>query len=127
MTEAEKKTLATSFIDSLRSLDSKKLKSITTEDVVWSLPGSSLVSGEARGVKGIMQRAQYLADYAVNLEILYVLIGYHDVALSLHNSGTHNGKVLDEHLTTVCHLEGDRIKRLDTLISSVPMVNEYFS
>jgi hypothetical protein len=34
--------------------------------------------------------------------------------------------VLDEHLTTVIHLDGGKIRRLDTFISDVAMLNSYF-
>ena len=127
MTEADKKYLATTFITGLRTRDAGLLGSIMVDDVVWSLPGASLVSGEAQGVAGIIERATHFAAYALNIDILYVLYGYAGVALSLHNTGTHNGKTLDEHLTTVMTLTGSKIKRLDTYISDVAMVDDYFS
>ena len=79
-----------------------------TEDVIWQSAGSSLVSGEAHGVKGILDRANHFANYSLNIEILYVLIGHAGVALSLHNTGTNGGRILDEHLTTVIQLEGSK-------------------
>jgi hypothetical protein len=48
------------------------------------------------------------------------------IGYQLHNTGKHNGKTLDEHLTTVIQLDADRIKHLDTYISDVKMLNEYF-
>lgn len=127
MTEEEKKTIATSFIAGLRARDAGILEAIMTKDVIWSLPGSSVVSGEARGVKGIIDRAHHFAGYSLDIEILHVVYGYAGVALLLHNTGKHNGKTLDEYLTTVIQLDGDRIKRLDTYISDVKMLNEYFA
>jgi len=56
-----------------------------------------------------------------------VLYGLQDVALHLHNTARYAGQVLDEHLTTVIHLGGGKIRRLDTFISDVPMLNEYFA
>src|ERR1700683_796801 len=56
--DSAKQALATSFIEALRALDEKHLQEITTDDVVWTLPGSSLVSGVAQGVAGILKRAQ---------------------------------------------------------------------
>ncbi|MEJ1976969.1 MAG: nuclear transport factor 2 family protein [Acetobacteraceae bacterium] len=126
MTDAEKKHIATTFIAGLRARDAGMLDAIMAKDVIWSIPGSCLVSGAAHGVKGIVERAGHFAAYSLNIEILYVLFGYTGMALSLHNTGTHNGKTLDEHLTTVIQLEGDRIKRLDTYISDVEMLNAYF-
>ncbi len=74
-----------------------------TDDIVWSLPGSSLVSGLAKGVDGNSKRARVLVEYAVNLEIQHVVLGYEGVALLLHNTGTHNGRILDEYLDDRLH------------------------
>lgn len=127
MTEGEKNKLATSFITGLRARDAGLLDSIMMKEAIWSIPGASLVSGEAHGVEGIINRAKRFMAYSVNIEILHVVYGYSGVALLLHNTGKHNGKTLDEHLTTVIQLEGDKIKRLDTYISDVQMLNEYFA
>ncbi len=56
ISDSEKQALATSFIEALRSLDEKGFQKIMTDDVVWTLPGSSLVSGVAQGVAGILKR-----------------------------------------------------------------------
>jgi hypothetical protein len=47
--------------------------------------------------------------------------------LLLHNTGSRNGKTLDEYLTTVCTLYEGKIARLDTYISEISMVNASFS
>ncbi len=127
MTDQDRKHLATSFIAALGSGDPNKFHAIMTDDIVWSLPGSSLVSGLAKGVDGILKRARVLVEYAVNLEIQHVVLGYEGVALLLHNTGTHNGRILDEYLMTVCTLRNGKIARLDTYIADIPMVNTYFS
>ena len=127
MTDQDRKQLATSFIEALRSLDENGLKTIMTDDVVWTLPGSSVVSGVAHGVAGILKRAQAIVDRNVTLEIMHVVLGHEGVALLLHNTGKWNGKVLDEYLTTVCTLRDGKIARLDTYISDIPMVNTYFA
>jgi ketosteroid isomerase-like protein len=127
MTEAEKQSIAQAFITSLRTQDADLLKSITTEDISWTLPGASAVSGRAVGVAGIMKRAHGLAMSHVNLEILHVLYGLDDVAIMLHNTSRHGGRVLDEYLTTVCLLRENRIHQLNTYISDVPMLNAFFA
>ena len=127
ISDSEKQALATSFIEGLRSLDEKGFQKIMTDDVVWTLPGSSLVSGVAHGVAGILKRAQAIVDRNVTLEIMHVVLGHEGVALLLHNTGTCKGMVLDEYLTTVCTLRDGKIARLDTYISDIPMVNAYFS
>jgi hypothetical protein len=98
-----------------------------TDDVVWTPPGSSLVSGVAHGVTEILKRAQTIVERNVALEIMHVVLGHEGVALLLNNTGKCKGKVLDEYLTTVCTLRDGKIARLDTYISDIPMVNAYFS
>lgn len=96
------------------------------DDVLWSLPGSSTMSGEARGIDAILKRSEILQSFGVEIEIEHIVYGLRDVALHLHNTGKRDGRILDEHLTTVCHLHGDKIRRLDTFISDVEMLNAFF-
>jgi uncharacterized protein len=126
MIEAEKKELAEQFIAGLTGHDEKLLNTILTEDVVWTLPGKSPMSGEASGVAGILKRAETLRGSGVKIEIEHVVFGLQDVALHLHNTGRRGTRVLDEHLTTVCRLRGSKIYRLETFISDVPMLNAFF-
>jgi ketosteroid isomerase-like protein len=124
--EEDRKALATSFIQALKSQDEKMFQKIMHDDVIWTLPGSSVVSGITQGVSGILARAQAIVDRGVTLEIIHVILGYEGVALQLHNTGKWKGNVLDEYLTTVCTVRDGKIARLDTYISDIPMVNKYF-
>jgi ketosteroid isomerase-like protein len=56
VTDADKKAIAQPFLAGLRSRDWSLLRSIMTEDIVWSLPGTSLISGEASGVDDRLRR-----------------------------------------------------------------------
>jgi ketosteroid isomerase-like protein len=67
MTDQDKKQLATSFIEALRAGDANGFRAIMTDDVFWSLPGTSLVSGIAKGVDGILKRARTIVDYGANV------------------------------------------------------------
>jgi hypothetical protein len=88
------KRIAEDFIRGLRTRDGKLLHSIMKEHVVWSLPGNSLMSGEAHGVEAILKRSEILGRFGVTITVDYVLYGFRDVALSLHNTGELAGKVL---------------------------------
>lgn len=127
MTDQDRTQLATSFIAALRAGDAHGFRAIMTDDVVWTLPGTSLVSGIAKGVDGILKRARAIVNHGANVEIQHVVLGYEGVALLLHNTGSRNGRILDEYLTTVCTLRDGKIARLDTYISDIPMVDAYFS
>jgi hypothetical protein len=84
------------------------------------------MSGEALGVDAIPRRADILHEYKENVAVQNVVFGFRDLALLPHNTGHRGAKVLDEHLTTVCLLRGDKIYRLDTYISDVGMLNAFF-
>jgi uncharacterized protein len=122
----DKKMLILDFIKALVERDGTLLRSVATDDIVWSLPGQSLMSGEAHGVDGILGRSDTLRRYGVKLEVVHVIYGYRDVAVQLHNTGARGDIVLDEYLTTVGTLRGNKIQRLDTFISDVPMLNTFF-
>src|ERR1700722_15777330 len=125
MTEEQKKQIALTFIHSLQQRDPQLLKSVLTEDSVWSLPGTSEISGEAAGADAIVARGQFLGEHGVHFELLHIIYGYEGMGIMLHNTGKCKGRVLDEFLTTIFHLEGNKIKRLDTYITDVPMLNAY--
>jgi hypothetical protein len=40
-----------------------------TDDIVWSLPGKRLMSGEAHGVEAVLRLAEILYHYGVKVEI----------------------------------------------------------
>ena len=126
LTESEKKSIAENYLKALANRDAALMTSITTEDIVWSIPGTSLVSGEARGVGAILKRSETLNRFGVSIKIEHVVYGLDDVALQHRNTGKHDGKVLDEHITTVCHLRGRKIHRLETFVSDVHMLNEFY-
>jgi hypothetical protein len=52
------------------------LRSIMTEDIVWSLPGTSLISGEASGLYAVIARAQRLVGYGLTFTLKHILIGH---------------------------------------------------
>jgi uncharacterized protein len=126
MTDEQKKTLAIDFATAVRTRNLGTLQSLVTDDVVWSLPGTSLMSGEVHGVDGIFMRVEVLDAFEVNVQVEHVVVGYKDVGLLLHNTGRKGGRTLDEHLTTIFILRGNKIHRMETLISDVPMLNAYF-
>lgn len=86
VTDADKKGIAQQFLAILRNRDWSLLRSIMTKDIVWSLPGTSLISGEASGVDAVIARAQRIVSYGLTFTLKHILIGQHGLALSLHNT-----------------------------------------
>ena len=85
-TDVEKTEIAQQFLDGLRNRDWDLLKSIMTDDIVWSLPGRSLISGEARGAEAVIKRSQLIVSYGLTFSLKNILLGQHGVALSLNNT-----------------------------------------
>lgn len=125
MTEDQKKLIAMTFITALQTRNPVQLRCVLTEDSVWSIPGSSAVSGEAAGASAVISKAEYLGSNGVHFELLHVLYGWKDVAVSLHNTAQRGDRILDEYLTSILRLRDGKIERIDTYISDVPMLNRF--
>jgi uncharacterized protein len=89
-------------------------------------PGSMTISRIAHRVDGVIARAQTIAAHGVKVEIMRTVVGHDGVALTLHNTAERGGRVLDEYLAAVFSFRGDRIGRLDTYLSDVPMAEAFF-
>ena len=125
-TELKKIEIANQFLSGLRSRDWNLLKSIMANDVVWNLPGSSLISGGAQDVDAVIQRAQLIVSYGLTFSLKHILIGRHGVALSLNNTARRGDLVLDEHLATVMRIRNGKISAIDTYLSDIDMLNAFF-
>jgi ketosteroid isomerase-like protein len=126
MTQDEKLHLAKTFLSVLSKPNEDLVRSVVVEDMVWSFPGTSVISGEAFGVSGVMKRATTIASYGVHVEFGRPVYGYSGVAIFLHNTGSKNGRTLDEHLAAVFSFRDNKIARLDTFLSDVTMVKDFF-
>ena len=124
--DEHKKTIARQFLEALRSRDWGLLRSLITDDIVWTLPGTSLISGEASGVDAVIGRAQRIVSYGLTFNLNHILIGQSGLALSLHNTARKGTQSLDEHLATVCTLRDGKICEINTYLSDVEMVNAFF-
>jgi len=100
-TDSEKKQIAEKFLGALRDRNWNVFRSLITEDIVWSLPGRSLISGEAHGADAVIQRAQTIVRFNLAFTLKHILIGQYGVALSLNNTAKRDALNLDEHLATV--------------------------
>ncbi|MEU6989440.1 hypothetical protein ABZ953_02105 [Streptomyces sp. NPDC046465] len=62
------------------------------------------ISGTADGADAVVERAQQIASYGLDFELLHLLVSRESMALSLHNTARREDAVLDEYLATVCRL-----------------------
>jgi hypothetical protein len=84
-------------------------------------------AGEAQGVDAVIARCQIITSYGLNFALKHVLYGQFGFALSLNNTAKCGDIVLDEHLATVCSLREEKIDRIDTYLSDLPMANAFFA
>jgi len=71
-------------------------------------------------------RGGRIVGYGLTFTLKHILIGQHDLALSLHNTAKNGNQILDEHLATVCLLRNEKICAINTYLSDVEMVNAFF-
>lgn len=126
MNDEQKQKLALKFLSILGKPDADVVRQIAAADVIWTFPGTSQISGEARGVDAIIRRANTIAAKKVKVKIVRTVYGLDGVSVILHNTGESEGRILDEHLAAVFTFHGERIQRLDTHLSDVPMVKAFF-
>jgi len=126
VSDATKEKLGKAFLESLKTRDWEKMRDILTPEVIWTLPGTSLLSGPAAGVDAVLKRAKQLRDFGVMVELRHILIGWTGVGLALHNTASRGSLVLDEWVVIVCEITGDKISRISTYLSDVDGINAFF-
>ena len=126
LTDLEKKTLAETFLHAVGIQNWDLLRSIITEDISWTLPGESVISGEVSGADAIIIRAQQIVSYGVSLELKHILYGQYNVTLSVHNQASRGELILDEHLATVCTIMNGKISKIETYLSDIDGANAFF-
>ncbi|WP_440902327.1 nuclear transport factor 2 family protein [Actinosynnema sp.] len=120
------RALGERFHAALVAGDWAALRALLHPDATWTLPGDNAVSGVVVGADAILERVRLIAGHGVSFELLHVLVGREDVALSLHNTARRDDAVLDEHLSVVCRLRDGRIARIETYLSDVPGMDAFF-
>jgi ketosteroid isomerase-like protein len=115
------------FLAAYSRRDWPALAALMTADVTWELPGEGRIAGRAEGVDAVLNRIRLIVGGGTTTELLHVLVGQRNIALSLHNTGQKpDGRVLDEFLVTLLRLDGDRIAAIETYLSDVPMMETFF-
>jgi ketosteroid isomerase-like protein len=107
--------------------DWRALRALLTDDATWTLPGDNQISGQAVGADEVVARAQKIADFGLCFALIHILVSRDNMALSVHNTATGNGIVLDEYLATVCTLRDGKIAEIETYFSDVVRMNAFFA
>lgn len=132
----DNKDLVLGFISGMAQCNFEQLRAVLSPDVVWTIPGASLVSGPARGLPAVHRRCQIIHDYNVRLDFQHMLYSMHSdvVAAVLRNTGVrrtgYQGEAVlsfNEDVTQVYHIGDDgKIRSITNFISDINNLNDYF-
>jgi ketosteroid isomerase-like protein len=118
--------IAETFLSALKNKDWDLMTSIISENASWTLPGASLLSGNAIGTTAVVDRAKKLRAFGVMVQLKNILYSFNGVALSLHNTATRGDLILDEQVVIVMELDENRISKLTTYLNDVQCINACF-
>jgi uncharacterized protein len=93
--ENERRAVAKTFLMGLRNRDWESLRLIMTKDIIWTLPGSSLISGTALGIDAVIARSQKIVSHGLTFSLNQILIGQARVAPSLNNTARRRALMID--------------------------------
>lgn len=130
------KDLVLGFISAMSHCNFDQFRAVLSPNIVWTIPGTSLVSGPAHGLNGIVQRCQIIRAYGVRLDFQHMLYSPYSnvVAAVLRNTGTRRvgnqgGTVIkfEEDVTQLYEIGDDgKIESITNFISDLNNLNYYF-
>jgi ketosteroid isomerase-like protein len=106
--------------------DPSLLGPLLHEDIVWVLPGQNAVSGEVRGIDGILGRLERLAGFGLDINVEAVAVGRAAGALLLHNTGAKDGRAIDVRVVSTFTVRDEKIDYIDSYVSDIDMMNRFF-
>ena len=131
----DNKDLVLGFISAMAQCDFNQLRAVLSPNVVWTIPGDSLVSGPAPWMARYWKRCQMIHAYNVRLDFQHMLYSPNSniVAAVLRNTGIrrvgYRGEGImkfEEDVTQVYHIENGKIQSIVNFISDLENLNNYF-
>lgn len=116
------------FLSAYGAHNWEDIRNILDPSVKWTLPGNGAISGTAEGIDAVIGRVKSIVAGKVQTQLHGMLVGQFGLTLLLHNSAiADDGRVLDEQLATVLTIESGLITKIDTYLSDVPGMEQYFT
>ncbi|MEU4444398.1 nuclear transport factor 2 family protein [Actinosynnema sp. NPDC050801] len=123
-------TIARKFFDSMTGQDWAAVRSMATDDIVWTMPGTSRISGTVVGKEALIERVRRVAAAGVTMrkiELVHMLVGRTGVTMFMHNSAqAEDGRKLEEHLASVYAIQNGKVTGIDTFVTDLKGVNDFF-
>lgn len=127
LTDQQRKEIVSAFATAFVHDDHAGIVANATPDIVWTIPGASIVSGRAEGTDAVIRLADTLAQYQLNISVQGITYGVDTVAVRLHDSGEHNGKTLDQDVINVLTIRDGKISSVTANLTDVSAFDTYFS
>jgi ketosteroid isomerase-like protein len=115
------------FATAVKSADPAAIAAATTEDILWTIPGSSAISGLTQGHDGASAVAKTLADFGYIITLQDLTFGVDTVAVEIRGTGTHGDKSIDVAVVNVLHFRDGKVSTIDTHFSDIDAADSYFS
>jgi uncharacterized protein len=126
-TDQQRQAIVSAFATAFVHDDHAGITANATPDIVWTIPGTSLVSGRMSGVAAVTRLADVLAQYGLDISVQGMTFGSDTVAVKLHDSGEHNGKTLDQDVVNVLTIRDGKVASVSANLSDVSAFDDYFS
>jgi hypothetical protein len=123
----DKKELGESFLSSLQKQDWELLRNIVSPGVVWSFPGSNLMSGQAKGVNAVTLACKDLIGYGPTFVLKHVLYGVSDIVLVIEVNASRGDLNLNTYFSATLTTEDKRVTRIQISLSDIAMADAFFT
>lgn len=113
------------MLQASRRQDWNEVRECLHAEVVWTLPGTSMVSGRIEGREAVVEVAQIIDSANLTVQPLHIMTGFETVVVTIHN--TANTPVdLDEWLALAFRVEDGLIVSIGTHLSDVPGLDRFY-
>ena len=81
MDDSKKQEIGEAFLKALKEQDWEVMRGLLAQDITWSLPGASTISGQAVGVDAVIAGSQRITSYGLDFKLNRILYGQFGFAL----------------------------------------------
>jgi ketosteroid isomerase-like protein len=127
LTTQRQQAIVSAFAAAIVHDDHMGIVAHATPDITWTIPGSSVVSGRATGIDEVTRLADTFAQYGLHITPMSLAFGRDTVAVTLHDTGEHTGKRLDQDVVNVLTIRDDKISDVTAHLTDIDSFDAYFS
>jgi len=127
LTDQQRQQIVSRFATAIVHDDHRGIIANTTAGVTWTIPGTSAVSGRSVGQNAVLKLADTFAKFDLTISPRAFAFGVDTVAVELHDTGSHNGKALDQDVVNVLTIRDGKVSSLSGNLADVQAFDAYFS